>query len=597
MKQVRHFYEHTINTHSRRVRKLQKEIHRLGSIRLILVAGAIATLWLLKEQPWVVPAVVLLLYAGVFALLMIRHTFLAQKKAYGEILVELSSNELKGLDCDFSAFDGAPERIDPEHPFSLDLDVFGEHSLFQSLNRTVTQTGGEQLAEWLLNPLTDNDAIRQRQESLRELASLTELRQDFYVKGRLGGQAQAEDKQRLSQLASAPWGFASGFFRRAVHVVPLVWTAVFAGLLLGYIPLPLFGVLFTLSAGIAYLPLRRINALHGKVNKMEKILVAHAELMQCIESQSFTSKGLSDLRQQLVNNKGCASRAIRKLSALIGILDQGATLTAILLNIFTFRDLRACISIEQWRSNHGAETPGWLDALARFDALSSLAGFAFNHPDYAWPKLSGVYFTLSGKALGHPLMPRNQCVRNDLHLGESPRFLIITGANMAGKSTFLRTTGVNVLLTCIGAPVCAEELTLSPPRLLTSLRTSDSLAGGESYFLAELKRLKRIIDCLKGGEKLFILLDEILKGTNSTDKQKGSLALMKQLIAYQTSGLIATHDSALGLLEKEFPRQVKNYRFEAEILDDALVFSRQMKEGIAQNMNATFLMRKMGITI
>lgn len=197
--------------------------------------------------------------------------------------------------------------------------------------------------------------------------------------------------------------------------------------------------------------------------------------------------------------------------------------------------------------------PLWFDALARFDALNSLGGFAFNHPEYIYPEIADTYFQMEGKALGHPLLNRDVCVKNDIDIRKSPWFLIITGANMAGKSTYLRTIGVNYLLACVGAPVCAASLTVYPAHMVTSLRTSDSLASNESYFFAELKRLKMIIDRLQNGEKLFIILDEILKGTNSIDKQKGSLALMKQLVAYKACGIIAIPRFSVGYFGGRVP--------------------------------------------
>ena len=566
---------------------------------MLLVIGAAATLWLLREQDWRLLAGVLLLCATVFAVLMIRHTFLSHKKSYAEALIKLCSGELKGLNYDFSAFDGASGKAGAEHSFCLDLDIFGERGFFQSVNRTVTEMGREQLAGWFLNPPTERGLILQRRMAIQELASLTGLRQDFYVKGMLRGGRRQGDSQLLSYLLNTSSFFAgSRSWRVSVRTVPVLWCLVFACMLLGYLPLPFFGILFVLSMSAAYICIRQVNALHQSVNQLEKILVAYAELMKSIEGNTFTSGELSAISRELVGGRGSASRAVKKLSACIGMLDQRFTLTGILLNIFTFRDIRTCIAIEQWKSTHGAEAPGWLASLARFDALSSLGGFAFNHPGYTYPVLTDSYFRMSGKALGHPLIPRDACVKNDITITEgSPRFLIITGANMAGKSTYLRTVGINFLLGTLGAPVCADELTLCPASLVTSLRTSDSLVSNESYFFAGLKRLKMIIDRLQQGEKLFIILDEILKGTNSADKQKGSLALMKQLISYRANGIIATHDLALGSLEAEFPRQVKNYRFEADITDDTLVFSYQLKEGVAQNMSATFLMQKMGITV
>ena len=243
------------------------------------------------------------------------------------------------------------------------------------------------------------------------------------------------------------------------------------------------------------------------------------------------------------------------------------------------------------------------------DALNSLATFAYNHPDYVYPaiyqtktdadthKSSPSPFRLRAQALGHPLMNRDRCVRNDIDMAKRPFFIIITGANMAGKSTYLRTVGINYLLACIGAPVCARQMEICPARLITSLRTSDSLNDNESYFFAELKRLKLIIDKLQAGEELFIILDEILKGTNSMDKQKGSFALIKQFMTLQANGIIATHDLLLGTLIELFPDNIRNYCFEADITDNELTFSYRLRPGIAQNMNACFLMKKMGIAV
>ena len=246
-------------------------------------------------------------------------------------------------------------------------------------------------------------------------------------------------------------------------------------------------------------------------------------------------------------------------------------------------------------ARHARHAADWFGALAEVDALCSLGGFAFNHPNYPYPELTDAYFCMDGRGLGHPLIHRDRCVRNDLHIARPPHFVVITGANMAGKSTYLRTVGVNFLLACVGLPVCAEQLTVSPAPLFTSLRTADSLAAGESYFFAELKRLKQIIDRLQAGEQLFIILDEILKGTNSEDKRKGSLALMKQLVGRGACGIIATHDLQLGALADEFPDAVENGCFEADMTADTLTFSYRLRPGVAQNMNACFLMKRMGI--
>lgn len=597
MENVYKYYQNNIEAYTRRVDSLRKKIHLFGTIRLFIVIVAVISAWLLWSSGWLVIGGVLLLCVIPFFTLMAYHSVLSDKKAYAEALIRLCGNELKGLNYDFSAFDGASEKINGEHSFSLDLDIFGERSFFQSINRTVTFMGKELLADWFINPLSDKERILYRQEAVSELSTLSQLRQHFYVMGILQP-GNKNDVNILARLTDMPVYFSkNAFWKLSIWLVPVLWVVLFACLIYSIINPSLFGVLAVLSFLVSYSSLKKVNNIHSTVNKMEKILATYAQLMKSIEGDTYKSKLLTDISNQLVLKNVAASKAIKKLSSHIGTLDQRGTLTGVLLNIFTFRDIRASIAIEKWNMEYGAYAKQWFDALAQFDALSSLGTFRFNHPDYIFPQIAGNYFSMEGKALGHPLIHRDVCVKNDISIKKNPWFLIITGANMAGKSTYLRTIGLNFLLSCTGAPVCAEELTIYPAKLVTSLRTSDSLVSNESYFYAELKRLKMIIDRLQHGEEMFIILDEILKGTNSVDKQKGSFALMKQLITYNTCGIIATHDLALGSLEQEFPTQIKNYRFEADITNDELTFSYKLREGIAQNMNASFLMKKMGITI
>jgi hypothetical protein len=597
MENVYKYYNDTIQAYTRRVDNLRKCIHLLGTIRLFIVIAAIGLTWLLWTSSWLIITSVLLLCAIPFFVLMFYHSILSNRKAYAEALIRLCNDELNGLSYDFSAFDGAPEKINSEHSFSLDLDIFGERSVFQSINRTVTFIGKELLANWFTHPLSNKENILHRQEAVKELSSLSWLRQYFYVMGILQP-GNKNDANLLARLTDMPIYFSKNpFWQTAIWIVPILWILLFGALIYNLISPTLFGLFFILSFLVSYSSLKKINKIHQTVDKMEKILATYSQLMKSIEGDTYKSKLLTDIGSQLVSKDITASRAIKKLSSHIGTLDQRGTLTGILLNIFTFRDIRASIAIEKWNKKYGSNIERWLKALARFDALSSLAGFHFNHPDSIFPRIADTYFSMEGKALRHPLIPHDVCVKNDISIPQNPWFLIITGANMAGKSTYLRTVGINFLLSCIGSSVCADELTVYPAKLVTSLRTSDSLVSNESYFFAELKRLKMIIDRLKDGEELFIILDEILKGTNSADKQKGSFALMKQLITYSTCGIIATHDLALGSLEEEYPAQIKNYRFEADITDNELTFSYKLREGIAQNMNASFLMKKMGITI
>jgi len=598
MEKIYGYYTENIRAYSLIVEGLKKRIHMMGSIRLGIFVAALITLWFLRDKDWEVLTGIMLLYSLPFIALMIYHNKLQNRKNYAEGIILLNRNELNALDYDFSAFDGAPEKSSAEHSFSLDLDLFGNNSLFQSINRTVTTLGKEELVDWFQEPLTDKALILNRAEAVKELSELTTLRQHFYVTGFLKP-GDKKDPHLLTDLVSGKKTFTNNIvWKSLIWVIPAIWVILIVCTSLHLIPSFFLGIYLGISFIVSYLPAQAINKLYNKVNKMEKIFSVYSRLMKCIEGQAFQSDELNNISAQLINSGGMtASQSIRKLSGYIGGLDQRFSAAGLILNMLYLRDTRHAMHLERWIDTHHNNVSVWLNALSRFDAYCSLGSFAFNHPDYIYPEIAETYFVMKGDDLGHPLLNRNVCIRNNIDIKKNPFFLIITGANMAGKSTYLRTVGVNYLLACIGAPVFASSLTVYPAQLVTSLRTSDSLVSNESYFFAELKRLKMIIDRLKEGEEMFIILDEILKGTNSVDKQKGSIALMKQLIRYKTCGIIATHDLVLGTLEEEFPDEIKNYRFEADIENDELSFSYLLREGIAQNMNAYFLMKKMGITV
>ncbi len=598
MEEVIRFYDEQITKYTAIRQRLKRRMYHVGTLRLFLFVTALIILWFFRETGWMTLTAWTTAFALPFVALLVYHTKLSEKKAYAEGMIRLNTDEKKALNYDFSAFEGAPEQIDTQHPFTLDLDVFGTQSLFQSINRTVTSIGQSCLAEWFMYPLEEKGEILIRQQAVRELTGKVAFRQDFYVTG-ITCKGHHDDLTQLKTLTGQA-AEASSFgavWRAMLWLVPSAWLAIIAGIGFGWLPVWTAGAMVALGFLIANLPGRKIHQLCRSIDKMEQLLRAYSQLIGKIERETFDAPLLTSLQQHFVSEKTSASRAIRRMSRIIGALDQRYSTIGIILNLLYLRDMRQVMLMEQWLRTHSTHFGLWFEALAQTDALCSLGGFAFNHPDYPYPAIAETYFVMEGEALGHPLLHREKCIRNDVCISKHPYFMVVTGANMAGKSTYLRTIGVNFLLACMGMPVCARSLTVYPARPVTSLRTADSLAANESYFFAELKRLKMIIDRLNAGEKLFIILDEILKGTNSKDKQKGSLALMKQLIAKEACGIIATHDLLLGTLEDEFPHDIKNYRFEADITDNTLTFSYRMREGVARNMNASFLMKKMGITL
>lgn len=596
MKRLYEFYQTRIEELSFLSSKLKKSIHFIGSLRLFLLVATIATCYLMPTSSLVSYSVVVIAYAIPFIGLMVYHNKLFNKSAETEILLELNRNELKALDGDYSAFDGAIEERDPSHSYAVDLDLFGEHSLFQAINRTVTAEGRNQLIKWLKQPADSKAEIEERQAAIRELASHPELFQRFYQIGKSKTQEQ-NDKQTtrhfLNELTKTSHSFHHQIWKIWMIVVPSIWTVLIFLSILGIIPDKIVGIYLMIALVVAFWKSKEIQSLYQSADKLEQMLLTYADLIRHTEEVSFHSNRMQSLQLAFIHEKQKASGVMKELSRHIGALNQRFSAAGLIFNILFLRDTRHAIALENWKEKHGQAVAHWLNTLAEIDSFYSLGQFAFNHPDYTFPQMADSYFEMRGKNVGHPLLRREVCVNNDINIPKSPYFLIITGANMAGKSTYLRTVGINFVMACLGLPVCADELTLYPTHLVTSLCTSDSLAGNESYFFAELKRLKMIIDRLRSGEKLFIILDEILKGTNSIDKQKGSLALMKQLVAEQACGIIATHDLVLGSLEDEFPNKVKNYCFEADIKNEELSFTYKQREGIAQNMNASFLIEKL----
>ena len=601
LEEITRLYRKRAEEADRKLSDLQQRIYRISMLRLLLFAAGVAGLIVFRHENWAVLAGIALVTFVPFILLVKYHNRLFRQKDYAEKMREVNLQELGALNYDISVFDDGQEFADPAHLYSLDLDVFGPHSLFQYINRTCTQPGRLCLARWMGKHLEDKEAIELRQAAVRELAPEVEFRQRFRILGLLH-KGQSANADELRAWAVSPTTFRNHRMLRLLPACVTVANALCLALTLaGVMPGSLWGMLWGCFLVGSFGFTGRITKVQAVYGKKLQILGTYARLLHLMDRQPMQCEYLKKVKEMTGGDRPMASYSIQRLDKLMNALDQRNNyLMYALLNGTFCWELWQMMRIEAWKEQYATALPQWLDAIARMDALNSLATFAYNHPDYAYPTLlDGTQpdFCFHATDLGHPLMHRDRCVHNDMEMLKRPFFIIITGANMAGKSTYLRTIGVNYLLACIGAPVCAASMELTPARLITSLRTSDSLNDNESYFFAELKRLKLIIDKLQAGERLFIILDEILKGTNSVDKQKGSFALIKQFMTLQANGIIATHDLMLGTLAELFPDNIRNYCFEADITDNELTFSYRLRPGVAQNMNACFLMKKMGIAV
>ena len=454
------------------------------------------------------------------------------------------------------------------------------------------------MAEWLKNPLTDKVEIEARQKAVDELSRNVEWRQTFAAAATVGNKNNIEDLEMLDQWAKSDDVFNKPILRLLPKIViglNIVLAVLFVA---GLIKADFYISLFFVIAVAATMMSGKIRKIQIGYNKSLSTISTYSRLLSLIENHEWESTLLRDIQASVCSNGGKASESIRALDKVLHQLDSNSNIMVLLvLNGLSLSDLRCAIAMERWKRNYSEAIPLWLKAIGSFEALSSIANFRFNNPDYVFANITDSDYLFKAERLVHPLMPN--AVPNSIDISKKPYFLVVTGANMAGKSTYLRTVATNFVLGCIGAPLCTSDdgNMLHPATLFTSLRTNDSLRSGESYFFAELKRLKMIIDRLNNGERMFVMLDEILRGTNSHDKQQGSYSFVKQLILMQTNGIIATHDLALARLKSVFPESISNRCFEADICNDELTFNYKIREGVAQNMNACFLMKKMGINI
>lgn len=569
---------------------LRKRINIISNLRLSVALLFIALLYLgLSYADDLLYLLLPVLLA--FIVLVRKHAFLFDKKVHLEHLERIQQDELFSIGGDFSHNSSGSEFINIHHPYSHDLDIFGEGSLFQYINRSKTRGGKQLLADYLASMPKSADVITSRQEAVKELAGKNDFRHEVQALS-MQIEEQQDDQRQLDHwltqpdflYGKKPYGFILNTF--PVITLALVISAFFVDGLAGFA---------VLAAGMQWVflgfHLKRINAFHQYISTKQNVLEKNGRILYFIRSEKYSSAQMQHLGAKAHE----ADEKVRQLASLVRAFDaRNNSMTNLVVNSLLLYDLQCVYRLEKWKGENASRLRGWMDTVHEAEVLCSMATFLFNHPPFVFPVISAGR-ELSAKDLGHPLLPEGERVNNDLHIDEKQSILIITGANMAGKSTFLRSVGVNVVLALSGAPVCASEFRCPLIGVRSGMRTADSLKEHQSYFYAELDRLKSIMDELRQGKPVLILLDEILKGTNSTDKQTGSVALVKQLIGYPCLALIATHDLALGDLEVQYPGKVANYSFEANIDNDQLSFDYKLKRGLAQKMNATFLMRKMGI--
>jgi len=591
-------FENNIRRANNDIQKLSRAINQNSLARLFVILGGGALLFYSFQTENVafvcgcVLSVILL-----FAFLVRRQSRLEKMREESRAFFRVNENEIDLRRAGKTMYAEGGEFEDGKHAYTSDLDIFGSRSLFTLLNRCATRLGVLQLAGWLDRAAPKAEII-ERQEASAEIAEDMQWSQALQAKLLFNLNRPAEPKSFLQgYFGDAALSFGNGFMRVYVPMAPFL---LLAGALYSFFVSPIWGAVVGLSLlhlCWALLMAGKVGLFSGRIDKIGRVLAAYAEAVELIEGKGFAAEMNRKWQAELLPGGTKLSAAFRELSVLIDKLDARNNLLAgAVMNMLLLWDFKCVMRIVEWKKKHADRILIAFDAVAVFEALNSLAILRRNHPHWATPELldSPVSDTIRARDIGHPLIPTDASVPND-YSGKGHAIALITGSNMAGKSTFLRTIGVNAVLAYAGAVACGRSFSLPIHRLVSYMRIKDSLNESTSTFKAELDRVKLILDTVDTDKESFFLVDEMLRGTNSVDKYRGSRAIIKKLIAQDGKGIIATHDLQLASLAAEYPDKVANYHFDIQVRDGEMLFDYKLKPGECTLFNASMLLKGIGV--
>jgi VIT1/CCC1 family predicted Fe2+/Mn2+ transporter len=591
------FYQNRLEDLNGQLQKLKQKKSSFAWMRLgaiIAIIAAFYFLWSLGAV-YVIIASVLLLF--IFIQLIKADLKNHSKIAHTQRLIHINKKELKFLAGEYLEFDDGFEHILKEHAYANDLDIFGRASLFQYLNRTTSEPGSGTLAEYL-NSAATVDIITERQKAVKELSGKAvwiQILQSYGIKNKI----TFSTKKRLENWIKQPPVF-SVFkpWKWLRYLLPAIIVTVVALYIFNEVGDTIFYLSLLIFAVIAYQVNKYVAPVHEQLSKVADELSTLSASISLIEKEKFESPLLQKWQSVFIAQNKKVSDDILKVKKILDKLDIRYNIVLSLpLNLLLLWNLQQVLGLEKWKETKQNNFNLWFETLAHFEALNSFGILYFNKPQWKFPTIKSGYFSIEGKEIGHPLIPIEKRVNNFIDIPDNAELMLVTGSNMAGKSTYLRSIGVNIVLAMAGAPVCARSFSVSHVQLISSMRISDNLEESTSTFYAELKKLKTIIDKVNAGEKVFILLDEILRGTNSLDRHTGSKALIKQLIKKKAAAIIATHDLELATLKEDFSKNILNYHFDVQVSNDELYFDYRLKPGVCSSLNASILMKKIGIEL
>jgi hypothetical protein len=566
-----------------------------GNLRLLLLALGLVQAWLIFGLAWL-EATWLAVPAGAFVVLTVVQELAVRQRERGRRAGAFYEHGLARLEDHWQGT-GEPGEgfLRPEHPYAADLDLFGRGALFELLCTSRTRAGEQTLAAWLLGP-ADSEEVRARQAAVAELRPRLDLREDLSV---LGEEVHAQvDPTMLAGWGAAPIGLRSGLGQVLTYLLPLLTLAAALGWLAGGAgPVPLLAALAAQGVFGWWLRPQVESAVRG-VDRAGRDLALLAKLLARLECESVAAQKLRALQAALSSAGEPPSRRIAKLARLIDWLNARRNQFFAPLGVLLLWTTRLAFHIDAWRATSGLAIGRWLAAVGEWEALSAFAAYAYEHPEDPFPEIvTDGPALFDGAGLGHPLLPNRRCVRNDVALADRLRVLVVSGSNMSGKSTLLRTVGVNAVLALAGAPVRASRLRLSPLAVGATLRIQDSLQAGKSRFYAEISRVKQLVDMTAGPVPLLFLLDEVFHGTNSHDRRLGAEAVVRGLIERGAIGLVTTHDLALADIADRLAPRAANVHFADSLRDGSMVFDYRMRPGVVRHSNALALMRAVGLDV
>lgn len=573
---------------------LHNQTHiRLGNIRLLLAITFAVLAWISLAQhmfsPWwlALPVVVFVLAAS-------YHTKVLQRLRYAERAVTFYRNAIARIEDRWTGHGETGERFnDPHHIYASDLDLFGKGSLFELLSVVRTRIGEERLAQWLLAP-SPLEIIKKRHEAVAELSKLLDFREDLAVAG--------EDARvgihpcDLIQWAELPQKLPFTWLRIVAYALAALAVAGASFWMLKGNYLPLL-IVVVIEAAIFYFLRTKIDEILHKTEHAFADLGLLSSLLERIESQPFHAAPLKSLQQEFGSGANSAFHAVKKLRKIADQIYSRHNLFLRIIDIPLMISIRLAFAADGWRRTHGNSIRSWLLAVGEIEALGSLATYSYEHPDDAFPVFVSGVASFMAEKLGHPLIPEIKCVRNNIEIGESVPVLLISGSNMSGKSTLLRSAGINTVLAMAGAPVRAKQLRMTSLQVGASIRISDSLQEGSSHFYAEITRLRQIVDLTNGQFPVLFLLDEVLQGTNSYDRRVGTEGILRGFLNRDAIGLVSTHDLALTEVSGRKPGDIKNMHFQDELKDGQMHFDYILRDGIVAKSNGLELMRSIGLEV